>query len=244
MLSIREAVEALSPTRDWLAMRRALPNLARDPTSRLAAIRDVVMYMLPNYLPDPRRGAAEIAALTTMEFANREAFFSRYRLPTGKMNGDKFFRHHDLGIAPQPGTTYLRIKFFERFMLVGIDIMGFDYIYVFDGRRRVAICEVARYRQHGWIECGKVHTEEDVWPLQFCSGGDILPCGVVLCQNFRDGLYSAYYSPDNGAGRLEIAPFDANKIYDDFGEKVSKPDQWCGASPSFARLAFFVTTDV
>lgn len=77
--SVREAVEKIHvPTRLWLGYQKTLAQLARDPSSWMFGIRDVALYMIPAYIPDPRRRIEDVIAA---DKAAADEFAERYLTP-------------------------------------------------------------------------------------------------------------------------------------------------------------------
>lgn len=184
--SIREAVERLHvPTRNWVAMREALSRLARDPSSRLAGIRDVALYMIPAYLPDPRSdGMADIAA----DRAAFDKFVARYFV------GDRYqmdkLREDFPGWPPPHQYTrppHNKIKFHAGLITVGGSTGMITY------RNGVPIAPLGPRRAYcghsmfydasaGEYVLNGVHYPYHCQPKDYCA----LPCGLVLQNWDRD----------------------------------------------------------
>lgn len=182
--SIRKAVEEIhEPTRSWLKLRVLLPRLARDRHSRLSSIRDVVLYMLPDYLPDPRRHLADVIAADT---AAHEEFLLHYAIAGPHLRGDRDRIAADFPRLPAAivdGTkVYHKIKFHSGF----ITIVGSNGAVTY--RDRVPI----RVFDHGDIQHAGYDVFYDGRTRKFAIGSNsynslygtmALPCGLLIAMS-------------------------------------------------------------
>lgn len=188
-VSIREAVERLDPaTRNWLGMRDLLQLLVRDPTSRLIAIRDVILYIVMLMLPDPRISCADLQREVEWDAATLEQLRERYRIP-GLVSWSLEAIRRDY--PDWPFVTrhhFYDVKCCRGHVVVFTNSMS--TIAIFDSKRRLVASGRLKDRNIQGIYL--IDDEPFVIPGRSCtqimSGRTILPCGVTTnsCYAFND----------------------------------------------------------